>query len=102
MRTTNTLGIQFIARSNKSKNGLLPLNCRITVDVRRVEISLKQSVDADLILKQSQTSFKAGEIGYSEYLLAAKNALGIKESYLRTLSDYNQAIIYIEFLSGNK
>jgi heavy metal efflux system protein len=58
--------------------------------------------NADLILKQSQTSFKAGEIGYAEYLLGLRNAISIKEGYLQTLNDYNQSIIYIEFLSGNK
>lgn len=58
--------------------------------------------NAELILKQSQTSFKAGEIGYAEYLLGLRNAIGIKEGYLQTLNDYNQSIIYIEFLSGNK
>jgi cobalt-zinc-cadmium resistance protein CzcA len=58
--------------------------------------------NSELILKQSQTSFKAGEIGYAEYLLGLRNAIGIKEGYLQTLNDYNQSIIYIEFLSGNK
>jgi hypothetical protein len=46
MRTTNTFGIQFIVRTNKSKNGLVPLYCRITVNARRVEISLKRSVES--------------------------------------------------------
>lgn len=58
--------------------------------------------NADLILKQSQTAFRGGEIGYTEYLLGVRNAIAIKESYLETLHDYNQSIIYIEFLSGIK
>lgn len=58
--------------------------------------------NADLILKQSQIAFRAGEIGYPEYLLGVRNAISIKEGYLQTLSDYNQSIIYIEFLSGIK
>lgn len=58
--------------------------------------------NADLILKQSQAAFHGGEIGYAEYLLSLRNAIGIKESYLKTLNDYNQSIIYIEYLSGNK
>ena len=56
--------------------------------------------NAELILKQSQTAFKGGEIGYAEYLLGVRNAIAIKESYLQALHDYNQSIIYIEFLSG--
>ncbi len=58
--------------------------------------------NADLILKQSQLAFRGGEIGYTEYLLGVRNAIGIKEGYLQTLHDYNQSIVYIEFLSGNK
>lgn len=58
--------------------------------------------NADLILKQSQAAFKGGEIGYGEYLLGIRNSLGIKEAYLQSLLDFNQSIIFIEFLSGNK
>lgn len=42
MRTTNTFGVQFITRTNKAKDGLLPTYARVTVDGRRVEISLKR------------------------------------------------------------
>jgi cobalt-zinc-cadmium resistance protein CzcA len=58
--------------------------------------------NAELILKQSQTAFRNGEIGYAEYLLGVQKAIAIKEGHLETLNDYNQSIIYIEFLSGNK
>lgn len=58
--------------------------------------------NAELILKQSQIAFRGGEIGYTEYLLGVRNAISIKEGYLQTLHDYNQSIIYIEFLSGIK
>jgi cobalt-zinc-cadmium resistance protein CzcA len=56
--------------------------------------------NAELILKQSQTAFRNGEIGYAEYLLGVQKAIAIKEGHLETLNDYNQSIIYIEFLSG--
>ena len=58
--------------------------------------------NAELILKQSEAAFKGGEIGYAEYLMGLRNAISIKENYLTTLRDYNQRIIYIEYLSGNK
>jgi heavy metal efflux system protein len=58
--------------------------------------------NADLILKQAQLAFRNGEIGYAEYLLGVRNAISIKEGYLQTLNDYNQSIIYIDFLSGVK
>jgi len=58
--------------------------------------------NAELILKHSQIAFRGGEIGYAEYLLGVRNAISIKEGYLQTLNDYNQSIIYIEFLAGVK
>jgi cobalt-zinc-cadmium resistance protein CzcA len=59
-------------------------------------------INSDLILKQSQTAYKEGEIGYAEYLLGIRNAINIREGYLKTLNDYNQSVIYIEYLTGNK
>ncbi|WP_346659974.1 TolC family protein [Chryseolinea sp. H1M3-3] len=58
--------------------------------------------NADLILKQSQAAFKGGEIEYSEFLLGLRNAIEIRERFLQTLRKYNQSIIQIEFLSGDK
>lgn len=58
--------------------------------------------NAELILKQSEAAFKGGEIGYAEYLMGLRNAISIKENFLTTLRDYNQSIIYIEYLSGKK
>ncbi|MEX2232416.1 MAG: TolC family protein [Cyclobacteriaceae bacterium] len=58
--------------------------------------------NADLILKQSQAGFRGGDIGYTEYLLGVRNVISIREGYLQTLNEFNQSIVYIEFLSGNK
>ena len=58
--------------------------------------------NAERILGQSQISFRAGEIDFAEYLLEIRNAITIKENYLRTLNDYNQSIIYYEYLIGKK
>jgi cobalt-zinc-cadmium resistance protein CzcA len=58
--------------------------------------------NSNLILKHSQTAFRGGEIGYTEYLLGVRNAVSIRENFLQTLKEYNQSVIYIEFLSGNK
>lgn len=44
MRNPNTFGVLFIARPNKAKEGRFPLYARITVNGRRVEISLKRYV----------------------------------------------------------
>ena len=57
--------------------------------------------NADRMLQQSQIAFREGEITYAEYLLGVNNAMTIREGYLTTLNDYNQAVIYIEYLTGN-
>lgn len=59
-------------------------------------------VNAELILTQSQAAFRGGDINYTEYLMGLRNALSVQENYLSTLRDYNQSIIYIEYLSGNQ
>lgn len=59
-------------------------------------------VNAELILTQSQVAFRGGEITYTEYLMALRNAVSVNENYLATLWDYNKSIIYIEYLSGNQ
>ncbi len=56
--------------------------------------------NADLILKQAIASYSKGEIGYPEYLMGIKNAISIKENYLKALHQCNQSIINIEYLSG--
>lgn len=58
--------------------------------------------NAELILKQANSAFKSGDINFSENLIALRNALSIQENYLTTLRDYNQSIIYCEYLSGTK
>lgn len=47
MRTNNTFGVQFITRTNKTNNDQLHLYARISVDSRRLEISLKRSISPD-------------------------------------------------------
>lgn len=58
--------------------------------------------NAELIIKQAQLAFQNGEAGYAEYLLGVQRAVSVKEGYITTLNDYNQSIIYLTFLSGNK
>ncbi len=58
--------------------------------------------NAERILKQSDVAFKGGEIGYTEYWLAVKNAIQIRENYLNTLNNLNQSVLNLEFLAGIK
>lgn len=58
--------------------------------------------NAELILRQSLAAFQKGEIGYTQYLLGVQRAISVKEGYLMTLRDYNQSVIQLEYLTGNK
>ena len=53
---------------------------------------------AAIILNAAIKSYKAGNIGYVEYVQNVKEAIGIKAGYLLTVNDYNQAIIQINYL----
>ncbi len=56
--------------------------------------------NANLIIAQSGKAYRAGEIGYIEYLQSLKTALSIKSNYLLSLTQYNQSVLKIEYLLG--
>lgn len=47
MRTKNTFGVQFITRANKARHGEVPIYARLSVDSKRIEISLKYWINPD-------------------------------------------------------
>ncbi|MCK7460916.1 MAG: TolC family protein [Sphingobacterium sp.] len=53
---------------------------------------------AGQILRQANRSYKAGEIGYLEYVQNLRQALDIRNGHLETLNAFNQSIIAIEQL----
>lgn len=55
---------------------------------------------ADLIIMNTQKSFDNGAIGYIEYFQNLNQGLELKYNYLKTLNDYNQAIINLEYIMG--
>ncbi|MBC7383251.1 MAG: CusA/CzcA family heavy metal efflux RND transporter [Bacteroidia bacterium] len=57
--------------------------------------------NVNLISRQSQIAYAKGELSYTEYLLSQQQVISIRENYLQTLNEYNQAIINIEFYTGN-
>jgi len=57
---------------------------------------------ADLLIDNANKSFAAGEIGYVEYLQHISSAMNIKSGYLENVNNYNQAVIQLEYLIGNK
>ncbi|MBI3136024.1 MAG: CusA/CzcA family heavy metal efflux RND transporter [Bacteroidetes bacterium] len=56
--------------------------------------------NTDLIEKQSQTAYSMGDIGYAEHLLNLQQVVSIREGYLNAVNDYNQTVIYIEYLTA--
>ncbi|MCW5910463.1 MAG: TolC family protein [Cyclobacteriaceae bacterium] len=57
--------------------------------------------NASLMLTQARKSFRAGEIGYVEYLQSLRTAIGIKTNYLVALQQHNLSVIKIEYLTGS-
>ena len=53
---------------------------------------------AAVIVQLSTRAFKAGETGYSEYLLNLERALNIRTAYLDVLLDHNQTVIELDYL----
>jgi cobalt-zinc-cadmium resistance protein CzcA len=52
---------------------------------------------ADEILNSAQLAFKHGEIGYIEYTTLLSQSIDIKNNYLFALTNYNQAIIQLNY-----
>jgi cobalt-zinc-cadmium resistance protein CzcA len=52
---------------------------------------------AALILSAAAKGYRAGNIGYVEYVQNIKEATTIREGYLRTVNEYNQAVIQIDY-----
>jgi heavy metal efflux system protein len=58
--------------------------------------------NADLVLRQATISFRQGEIPYTEYLFGLRNASNMKDNYLKTVNDFNQAVIYLQYITAQK
>ena len=50
----------------------------------------------------SQLSYEKGEIDYVEYIQNLKSAVDIHLQYAGAINDYNQAIIMLNYIQGNK
>lgn len=55
---------------------------------------------AELLLKQSNLSYRTGEIGQAEYRLNVQQAVTIQEAYIQTVLQYNLGLLTLEFLAG--
>ena len=57
---------------------------------------------ADLILTNARRAFSGGDIGYVEFSLALGQALTIRSNHLDLLNQYNQSVLYTNYLLGNQ
>lgn len=57
---------------------------------------------ANLIISNSEKSFKSGEVSYAQHLQNLTLANNIRTAYVESLYNFNKAVIAIETLSGNK
>ncbi|GAB4025423.1 CusA/CzcA family heavy metal efflux RND transporter [Spirosoma koreense] len=56
---------------------------------------------AQLIQTNARRTFSSGDIGYVEFSLALQQAFTIRSNYLDLLNQYNQSVLYINYLLGN-
>lgn len=56
---------------------------------------------ATLIQNNARRAFSSGDIGYVEFSLALQQAFTIRSNYLDLLNQYNQSVLYINYLLGN-
>lgn len=56
---------------------------------------------AELIQTNARRAFSSGDIGYVEFSLALQQAFTIRSNYLDLLNQYNQSVLYINYLLGN-
>ncbi len=57
---------------------------------------------ATVITRLSTIAYKAGETGYSEYLLNLERARRLRLDYLDALLQHNQTVIELEYLLGSQ
>lgn len=59
-------------------------------------------IQADDITRISQISYEKGEIGYVEYIQNLKTAVEIHLQRANAVNEYNQTIIMLNYIQGNK
>ncbi|MDP1842547.1 MAG: CusA/CzcA family heavy metal efflux RND transporter [Sediminibacterium sp.] len=70
---------------------------------QRIQINYYRNTalpQANLIISQAQKAFTAGEIGYYELTQSLNNVVTVRQGFTRSLSQYNQTVIDIEFVNG--
>jgi hypothetical protein len=84
MRSNNTFAIIFFSRKSRSNSNLLNVYCRITVEGKRSEISLKRSISVN-----NWDISKGKARGISTQLRAFNNYLdSVCAKYLTVINSY--------------
>lgn len=55
-----------------------------------------------LMIDHAGKAYRSGEIGYVEYLQSLRTSMDVQNNHLQTLNNYNQHILQLQYLSGNK
>lgn len=55
---------------------------------------------ASTIIQAAKTSYKTGEIGYTEFIQSMSEAYNIRSAYLQTLQHFNQSTIELKYITN--
>lgn len=55
-----------------------------------------------LMTEHAGKAYRSGEIGYVEYLQSLRTAMDVQNTHLQTLNNYNQSVLQLQYLLGNK
>ncbi|WP_119080400.1 CusA/CzcA family heavy metal efflux RND transporter [Chitinophaga alhagiae] len=55
-----------------------------------------------LMTAHAGKAYRSGEIGYVEYLQSLRTAMDVQNNHLQTLNNYNQSVLLLQYLLGNK
>lgn len=118
-----TLGIPLINKATKNRIRASRINEQVArmqteITAQRMRLEIEQAREevrkyqrslayyeqgglkqAGLLVSHAQEAFKNGEIGYVEWTMLMNNAVNIQLGYIGAVSQYNQALIELEYLT---
>lgn len=88
-----------------TRNNVLAAYAQQRQEVAKAREALRYYEGAGLeqareIVRVAEKSYRAGQVGYVEYVAALTQAYGLRGQYLDALNQYNQSIITITYLLG--
>lgn len=81
------------------RNEYLKANATVTNQSKSLDyFETKALKNADLISETATKRFKDGEINYMEWVLLLNQSVSIKNDYLNTIKNYNEAVLQLNYL----